>query len=178
MLSGLLLSAVLAVPGANPAPQAAQAPQHLPTVVGSTLPTVPSPTTQAPGFATVETLPALPPEEVLFAGQEPTVPGSLNDSHLGHPDRFWGGVHYLHYWFKDAPSPQGLMGAFVCFPRLTSLVNNGSKKRILKPAARAGGRTVPSHNLSCTACHSYLGTQLQVKAYHHTPNKLDSDPCT
>ena len=73
---------------------------------------------------------------------------------------------------SEAPSPQGLMGAFVCFPRLTSLVNNGSKKRILKPAARAGGRTVPSHNLSCTACHSYLGTQLQVKACHHTPKKL------
>jgi hypothetical protein len=109
MLSGLLLSAVLAVPGANPAPQAAQAPQHLPPAVGSTLPTVPGTTTQAPGFATVETLPALPPEEVLFPGQEPTVPGSLNDSHLGHPDRFWGGVQYLHYWFKDAPSPQGLL---------------------------------------------------------------------
>jgi NAD-dependent dihydropyrimidine dehydrogenase PreA subunit len=40
--------------------------------------------------------------------------------------------------------------------RLMSLVNNGNKKRILKPAARAGGRTVPSHNLSCTACHSCL----------------------
>ena len=29
-----------------------------------------------------------------------------------------------------------------------------------------------SHNLSCTASHSYLGTQLQVKACHHTPEKL------
>ena len=66
---------------------------------------------------------------------------------------------------SEAPSPQGSMGAFVYF-------HDGNKKRILKPAARAGGRTVPSHNLSCTACHSYLGTQLQVKACHHTPKKL------
>ena len=75
--------------------------------------------------------------------------------------------------YKERDSkPTGLDGCVRVFPRLMSLVNNGNKKRILKPAARAGGRTVPSHNLSCTACHSYLGTQLQVKACHHTPKKL------
>ena len=75
--------------------------------------------------------------------------------------------------YKERGSkPTGFDGCVRVFPRLMSLVNNGNKKRILKPAARAGGRTVPSHNLSCTACHSYLGTQLQVKACHHTPKKL------
>jgi hypothetical protein len=58
------------------------------------------------------------------------------------------------------------------FPRFMSQVDNDNKKRILKPAARAGGRTVPSHNLSCTARHSYLGTQLKGKACHHTPKQL------
>ena len=74
--------------------------------------------------------------------------------------------------YKERGSkPTKFDGCVRVFPRLMFLVNNG-KKRILKPAARAGGRTVPSHNLSCTACHSYLGTQLQVKACHHTPKQL------
>ena len=74
--------------------------------------------------------------------------------------------------YKERGSkPTGFDGCVRVFPRLVSLVNNGQKKRILKPAARAGGRTVPSHNLSCTARHSYLRTQLQMKACHHTPQK-------
>jgi hypothetical protein len=39
-------------------------------------------------------------------------------------------------------------------------------------ACCAGGRTVPSHILSRAARHSNLGTQLQVKVRHHTPETL------
>ena len=56
--------------------------------------------------------------------------------------------------YKERGSkPTGFDGCVRVFPRLMPLVNDGNKKRILKPAARAGGRTVL--NLSCTACHSY-----------------------
>ena len=46
------------------------------------------------------------------------------------------------------------------------------KTKASKPAATAGERTVPSHILSCTACYSNLGTQLQEKVCHHTWNQI------
>jgi hypothetical protein len=86
MLSGLVLSAVLA---AQPAP-AAQPGPSTPTpapAMRAPAPTVPfSPAVYQPP-------PAAPPPPVL------------RDTHLGPPDPFWVGGDYLLYWLKPAQVP-------------------------------------------------------------------------
>jgi hypothetical protein len=96
MLSSFILTAALAVPGADPTPSN----------------TNPAPSAM-PGMsaAPLESLAPLPADQVFMPGAEPSATDCLTDTHLGHPDRFWGGVNYLRYWYKNGPNPVTLLNS-------------------------------------------------------------------
>src|SRR5690349_14171460 len=92
MFSGLLLSAALLAPAADPAPRDAVVPAQ-----AVELPQVPDAAPQAPPAA--DTAPA-------DAGASKV---SLKDVHEGPPYSAWGEADYLIFWLKPGPNPVPLL---------------------------------------------------------------------